>query len=145
MAYGNYAPFMNGYYPQQYPQYPQQTVTPVADNTMIWVLGKNEAESYPVAPNNQVVLWDKNSQTIYVKSMSANGVPSIRTLDFTERSEMGPERTTINFDDLASKFVTKDEITALKGDYDALRGIVDKILDKKVTVKKAKGENIENG
>ena len=79
MAYGNYAPFYRcGYFnPMQttqmppmaenqgqfLPQYQQPISQPT--NDMIWVLGQTEAESYPVAPNNSVVLWDKNNPTIY--------------------------------------------------------------------------------
>ena len=96
MAYRNYAPFYRcGYFnPMQtqtmqnmaenqgqfLPQYQQPISQPT--NDMIWVLGQTEAESYPVAPNNSVVLWDKNNPTIYVKSVNANGIPSMRTLDF---------------------------------------------------------------
>lgn len=108
MAYGNYAPFYRaGYFnPVQTPTIPQMAdnqnqfaqpyqqpiQTNFAPNTqstndMIWVLNENEATSYPVAPNNSVVLWDKSNPTIYVKSVNAQGMPSMRTLDFIERTE----------------------------------------------------------
>lgn len=97
------------------------------DNTMLWVLGKNEAESYPVAPNCSVVLWDKNAPTIYVKSMTANGIPNIRTLDFKERIENEQKAPNKQEIDLDSKFATKDEITALRGDFDDLKAYCDKL------------------
>lgn len=52
-----------GQYQQQIMQQPmvQQMQTPTQTNDMIWVLNENEATSYPVAPNNSVVLWDKNA------------------------------------------------------------------------------------
>lgn len=59
--------YPNYYQPQQYAipdmlnQYKQRT------SDIIWVLNENEAMAYPVAPNNTVVLWDKNNPTIYVK------------------------------------------------------------------------------
>lgn len=96
------------------------------DNTMLWVLGKNEAESYPVAPNCSVVLWDKNAPTIYVKSMTANGIPNIRTLDFKERIENEQKAPNKQEIDLDSKFATKDEIIALKGDFDDLKAMYDR-------------------
>lgn len=105
MNYGNYAPFYrNGYYPMQIDntppfgqpfQTPVQPPTPIpmqgqAVNDMIWVLNENEATSYPVAPNNTVTLWDKNLPTIYIKSVNASGVPSMRILDFKERVQSIP-------------------------------------------------------
>ena len=45
---------------QQMPIQMQPTQMPGA-NDMIWVLSEGEAQSYPVAPNNSVILWDKNS------------------------------------------------------------------------------------
>ena len=133
-----YAPFMqpiNYYNPnissgmqgQNFPQQGQQMNNPnVAqipqnDSSMIWVLGKNEAESYPVAPNCQVVLWDKNAPTIYVKSMSANGIPNMRTLDFTERTENVPNQAINNENDMNDKFVGKDDFNALRSEFEDLR------------------------
>ena len=103
MAY--YAPFYRPTYydpvqqsqmGQYNPQYPQQMAQPMQNaqmpmqgqptNDFLWVLNENEATSYPVAPNNTVTLWDKNLPTIYIKSVNAQGVPSMRILDFTERS-----------------------------------------------------------
>ena len=149
MAYPNF--YQGGYYPQyqngavpdmlnqykgQYQQptpmqqpmmqqMPMQTTTPFIQtqptNDMIWVLNENEATSYPVAPNNSVVLWDKNNPTIYVKSVNANGMPSMRILDFTERNadtsnshENTPKTHKCTCGD---KFVTKEEFDALKGKF----------------------------
>ena len=101
MAY--YAPFYRPTYydpvqQSQMGQFNQQYQQPIAQtmqqapmqtqptNDFLWVLNENEATSYPVAPNNTVTLWDKNLPTIYIKSVNAQGVPSMRILDFTERS-----------------------------------------------------------
>lgn len=97
-------------------------------NDMLWVLNKNEADSYPVAPNCSVVLWDKNAQTIYVKSMSANGVPSMRILDFIERVENIQSTPVINEKDLNGKFVTLEQFDDLKSDFDALRDEYNKLM-----------------
>lgn len=160
--YGNpyYAPYQYPYTPQntdfkaQYQQpiqntsqqfnAPQTANTPLR-NEMLWVLNKNEADSYPVAPNCSVVLWDKNSPTIYVKSMSANGVPSMRTLDFTERSEkpVEPPKTDENY--LRDKFATLDQLNAVQGEIDGLKAKLAKfnaveVEEKpKSATKKAKG------
>lgn len=135
-----YAPFMqpinyynpntpNGMPGQNFPQQGQNSSLPITtsslpcnnDNTMIWVLGKNEAESYPVAPNCQVVLWDKNADTIYVKSMSANGIPNMRTLDFTERAENTQNQAVRNENNLSDKFVGIEDFNALRSEFEELR------------------------
>lgn len=129
----------------------QQTANFQPKNDMLWVLNKNEADSYPVAPNCSVVLWDKNAPTIYVKSMSANGVPSMRTLDFKERVENAQNSPVLNEKDLDGKFVTIEQFDDLRADFDGLKAEYDKMLRSqsentvksdekpKATVKKSKG------
>lgn len=167
--------FGNPYYaPYQYPnfyaqndpykpqaQQPVQTINPQGQtqntanfqpkNDMLWVLNKNEADSYPVAPNCSVVLWDKNAPTIYVKSMSANGVPSMRTLDFKERVENAQNQPTINENYLDDKFVTIEQFDDLRADFDGLKAEYDKLIQSqsenitkseekpRVTAKRTKG------
>lgn len=119
----------------QYQQMPQQT------NDLIFVLGQNEAESYPVAPNNTVTLWDKNNATIYIKSANAQGVPSIRILDFVERvpnASKTPEKHDCQCGD---KFATKEQLTALEGKYDEIMAIVEELKAK--PVKKTAKESAE--
>lgn len=160
--FGNpyYAPYQypynaqNDVYKQQFQQPIQtnaqtqqmpQTANMGVKNDMLWVLNKNEADSYPVAPNCSVVLWDKNAPTIYVKSMSANGVPSMRTLDFTERTETPLNSPTTNANNLEDKFVTLDAFNDLKANFDDLKAMYDKLKQitteekPKTTVRKSKG------
>lgn len=169
MAYGNYAPFYRGGYfnPMQTPQMPnmaenqgympqyqqQMPMSPtqmsgtsaIPTNDMIWVLNENEATSYPVAPNNSVVLWDKSNPTIYVKSVNAQGIPSMRTLDFVERVQNGSQMPVEHVCKCGDKFVTKDELKALQGKYDDLTAKYDDLMSKmsdkpKTTAKKSKGD-----
>jgi hypothetical protein len=118
--YGNGAvPDMLGQQKMQYQQMP--TPAPMQpNNDMLWVLGEVEAQSYPVAPNNTVILWDKNRPTIYIKSANAQGVPSIRILDFVERSINAPKTPTDESSNIPDNFVTKDEFNALKGKLEDL-------------------------
>lgn len=135
MAYNNY--YGNPYYQQpnyygngavpdmlnqqKIPYQQMQTPTPMQPtNDMLWVLGEVEAQSYPVAPNNTVILWDKNRPTIYIKSANAQGVPSIRILDFVERSINAPKTPTDESFNIPDNFVTKDEFNALKGKLEDL-------------------------
>ena len=171
MAYGNYAPFYRGgfFNPMQTPTMPQmadnqnQFAQPYQQpiqtnpasmpmqtqqtNDMIWVLNENEATSYPVAPNNSVVLWDKNNPTIYVKSVNAQGMPSMRILDFTERNintsnshKNAPKTHECTCGD---KYATKEQIIDLRGKIDDLTAKYEELshpaVEKpKTTTKKSK-------
>ena len=158
MAYPYYAPYARpmGYYNPSIPQdntaqggqqfqqmpiqQPQQIMqTPIqqmpmiqptqSNDMMLWVLSEVEAQSYPVAPNNSVILWDKNKDTVYIKSVNAHGVPSMRILDYTERTNDNAPKTPDNhvcqcgkdfvkvevFERLQSEFATlKNELNELK-------------------------------
>ena len=90
MAYN----FPVGYQPAQiyYPQYQPQNNQP-QNNGLVWVQGIEAAKSYLVAPNNTVALWDSETQSVYLKSADASGMPSMKILDYkireaVERTEM---------------------------------------------------------
>lgn len=135
---------------QQVMQQPIQAQTaqampmqPQISNEMLWVLNENEAASYPVAPNNNVVLWDKSNPTIYIKSVNAQGVPSMRTLDFVERTENAPKRPETHECTCGDKFVTKEQFEALRADFDRLTAKYEELAGStaektKITVKKSK-------
>lgn len=110
-------------------------------NDMLWVLGEIEAQSYPVAPNNTVTLWDKNQPTIYIKSANVQGVPSIRILDFTERSSTPPKASTHHECTCGEKFVTKEDFNVLCNKYDEMKNIIDGLTAK--SNKKIAKENDE--
>ena len=143
--YGNpYFPQQQGYFnngampdmlnqqKMQYQQMPTQQPMAMHTDPMLWVLGQTEAESYPVAPNNTVTLWDKNQPTIYIKSANAQGVPSIRVLDFTERSANAPKTPEKHDCKCGDKFATKEQLTALEGKYDEIMAIVEELKAKPV-------------
>lgn len=138
--YGNGAmPDMLNQQKLHYQQMPQQTMPTQAD-PMLWVLGQTEAESYPVAPNNTVTLWDKNNPTIYIKSANAQGVPSIRILDFVERVPNGSKTPEKHACKCGDNFVTKEQFKALEGKFDEIKGIVDGIKAKPSKLTKGKDE-----
>ena len=155
MAY--YAPFYRptyydpvqqnpmGQFNQQFQQPMQNAQMPMQGqptNDFLWVLNENEATSYPVAPNNTVTLWDKNLPTIYIKSVNAQGVPSMRVLDFVERTSTNPTPPVGTAFNSTNNFVTIDSFNALKGDVEALRGKLDELNDKPVA--KSKKTEVEN-
>ena len=83
----------NGGYPAAFapmyyqPQYQAQQQTQQQSNNIIWIQGEAAAKSYLVAPNNSIVLFDSESQTIYIKSADASGMPSMKILDYTIRNQ----------------------------------------------------------
>lgn len=133
--------------PMQTPNMPipqQAPVNVLQNNDMIWVLSKTEAESYPVAPNNTVVMWDKNNPTIYVKSVDANRTPSFRTLDFTERTENGAKTPSEHICNCGGKYPKIEDFQAVQAQIvDILADIDDlkeqyKTLSSKSTAKSSK-------
>ena len=113
MAYNNYFP--TGYQPAQivYPQ-AQQTQQ---NGGRIYVQGEESAKSYLVAPNQSVELWDTESQTIYLKSADATGIPSMRILDYTYRESMPKSKETLDM----GAFATKEDVDYLKEELKALK------------------------
>ena len=109
-------------------------VQQVPTNDMIWVLGQTEAESYLVAPNNSVTLWDKNKDTVYIKSVNAQGVPSMRILDYTERTpDNAPKTADKHVCECGKDFVRKDTFEALQKEFEALREELDELKTKPKT------------
>ena len=151
MAYGNYAPFYRGGYfnpmqtptmpnmaenqgqftqPYQAPMQPPPLATPTPNNDMIFVLGQNEAESYPVAPNATVTMWDKNQKTFYIKTANAQGIPSMQIYDFTERPQNTPQTPTEHTCQCGDKFATKEQLNALQGKFDDIGGKIEELETK---------------
>ena len=171
MAYTNY--YQGGYYPQyqngavpdmlnqfkgQYQQpmaqmqqpMMQQPIQPMMQptqtNDMIWVLSEVEAQSYPVAPNNSVILWDKNNDVVYIKSANMQGVPSMRVLEYKERTvENGSKKPAEHECKCGSKFVSKEDFKALQGEFEALRSEWETLKEKpKAKTAKKAVEEVES-
>ena len=116
-------------------------------NDMIWVLSEGEAQSYPVAPNNSVILWDKNSDVVYIKSVNAQNVPSFRVLDYKERTaDNAPKTPTEHKCNCGDKFVLKKDFQALHSEFEALRVELDELKAKpRVKTAKKMVEEAEDG
>lgn len=104
----------NYFYPYQQPY----QSAPSQNNSLIWVQGEAGAKSYLVAPNNTVQLWDSESQTIYLKSADATGMPSMRILDYTIRDAQPPQNTPLT---QKTDIPTREEFNALKAQIEALK------------------------
>ena len=114
--------YFNGYPATYQPVYqPQQ-------NGIIWVSGEAGAKAYMIAPNSTVQLWDSESQTIYLKSADASGMPSFKILDYTIREAQNqPNNTPLCADKEIRTYATKDEIRAISDRLTALSERVEKM------------------
>jgi hypothetical protein len=127
-----------GFYPNYSYYMPQNTgaVPDVLTNfknqyktDRIFVQGEAGAKAYLVAPNNTVILWDSEANTIYIKSADASGVPSMRILDYTDRNAQNvPLQTILKPNE---EYVTKEEFMQLKGDFERLFEEYKKTTNKK--------------
>lgn len=136
--------------PMQQPmmqQMPMQTMAqPTQTNDMIWVLSEGEAQSYPVAPNNSVILWDKNSDVVYIKSVNAQNVPSFRVLDYKERTADNAPKTPVEHKcTCGDKFVLKKDFQALQSEFETLRSEWEALKEKpKAKTAKKAVEEVES-
>ena len=126
MAYNNYSYPTYPYSPQTYNYSPQaytppQTQQTPPSNSIIWVQGEAGAKSYLVAPNSTVTLWDTESETIYVKSADASGMPNMKVLDYKIRGN-AVEAASIP---MQNGFATKDDLNALREDLNALKAKIE--------------------
>lgn len=121
MAYYNGFPAT---YQPIYPQYQQPMIqNQNQQNGVIWVQGEAGAKSYLVAPNNTVQLWDSESQTIYLKSADASGMPSMKVLDYTirEMAQNSPSKPVQKTDGEILNYATKDELKAVSEEIKAIQ------------------------
>ena len=120
---------INSGYPMNYqnpylvqPQYQQPAQQ---SSGIIWVLGEAGAKSYMVAPNTSVALFDSESQTVYIKSADASGMPQMKILDYTIRDN-SPSKPSVN----NVTYATKDDFDLLSDQIDSLRADIDSMMKK---------------
>lgn len=115
MAYNNYFPMnYQGYYPQVNNTPSNQAQQ--QNGNLIWVQGEGAAKSYLVAPGCTVALFDNESQTIYIKSADASGMPTMKVLDYTMR-----EQQTRPIISDSANFATKDDISSIREEIEAIK------------------------
>lgn len=154
MAYNPYFPTTyQAFYaqPQAIPQ--QQFQQPIfagqqqVQTGIIWVASEKDAQSYPVAPNAAVTLWNQNEPVVYLKQADASGKPFLKTYDLVERIQTASPDASQNASKSVS-YVTKDELqgvlatlSGMRGDIDTMRSDLYGLAGKKKTVKKETDEN----
>lgn len=104
-------PYYNGYNPIPYgnPYSPNMGYTmPQApqNDSVNWVLGEAGAKAYMVAPGSTVLLMDRDQPVLYLKTVDASGMPSLRIFDYVERSARMPQNAQEPHED---KYITRKE------------------------------------
>lgn len=114
-------------------QQPYQMQQQQQNNSIIWVQGEAGAKSYLVAPNTTVQLWDSESQTIYLKSADASGMPSIKTLDYTIRENVSQSASAASSaqHDKSIDYATKSDLDALEKRLERIREEIDSLTIKR--------------
>jgi hypothetical protein len=91
--------------------YPSMGVTAPMNN-VIWVQGKEGANSWQMNPNSLAILLDsENAGKMYIKTTDNVGISSLRMFEYTEvteKTEVVPSSTLNDLD--LSQFVRKDEL-----------------------------------
>lgn len=118
--------------PMQPQQIPANPMAGSAQNGMIWVSGRQEADGYLIAPNSAVALWDANNPVVYLRKADSTGKPSTVVYDLVERTDNPPTQPAPQID--LSRYVTIDQ----------LEDILAERLKKPVKPVKAK-EDTDNG
>lgn len=83
-----------------------------------WVQGEAGAKSWYIAPGSTVLLMDSEAQRFYLKSADMNGLPAMRTFEY---SEVGAQK--LQEAPQAANFVTVDAFNEFRDDV--LRRIED--------------------
>lgn len=105
------------YQPQQQPMVQQTQQQQNTNNGLIWVQGESAARAYMVAPNQSVMLMDSDSNTFFIKSADASGMPMpLRIFDYKERTQTQQQHSPIAEQSVPvqpeidlSGYVTRDE------------------------------------
>lgn len=76
-----------------------------------WVQGEAGARSYPVAPNQNVMLMDSEESVFYIKAVDSSGMPlPLRIFDYKERKPSNTEaKIQENQEVDMSRYITRDE------------------------------------
>lgn len=94
--------------PMQPQTLPTNPMAGSAQNGMIWVSGRVEADGYLIAPNSAVALWDANNPVVYLRKADSTGKPSTVVYDLVERTDNPPAQAVPQVD--LSQYITRDEL-----------------------------------
>lgn len=83
------------------------------NDTLIQVNGLEGAQYYQVPPNSRIVLFDSNSDVMYIKTTDAGGLPTVKAYQF---AEIAPENNG------QSQYVTRSEYNDLLKQVEEMKG-----------------------
>ena len=92
----------------------QNLITPMMPQGIIWVKGKNEAQSYPIARGTSMPIFDQESDCFYIKTVDVYGnTQPIRTFKYEEvkATEETAANASISVEDFNS---LKNELAEMK-------------------------------
>ena len=81
---------------------------PASGNQITWVMGIENAKTFPIAPNTTVLLMDSEAQKFYIKSSDVNGMCSLETYAFEKCADPMTKTAAPDLD----KYVTRAEFEA---------------------------------
>lgn len=111
-------------YPYQFQYQPinQPSPQPPTQDERIWVQSEQAAESYLVAPNGFVRLWDANKPVFYEKRADATGRPlPIEAYTYSRYEEQPPEENPL----IEKISMLEERISALEGKGKKKKGAED--------------------
>lgn len=110
MAYNPFFPVANPYQAMMQ-QMPQVQQTQQQGGGLIWVQGIEAAKSYPVLANQSILLMDSESDSFFIKSADASGMPlPLRIFDYKERNHANKQNDKTEEPQIdVSGFITRDE------------------------------------
>ena len=76
-----------------------------------WVQGEAGAKSWYITPGSTVLLMDSENQRFYLKSADMNGVPAMRTFEYSEIGAQKPQEV-----QQTANFVTVDTFNEFRND-----------------------------
>lgn len=108
MNYPNYYGMQNRNYNYQ----PEQAIN--------WVSGEVGAKAYPMAPNSTAILMDSESDTFFIKSTDAAGMPTLKAYTYQERPQATYTAQTGQQNIPVDQFATKEDLKEIWAKYEAL-------------------------
>ena len=103
-----FQPYPGNNYNYQPQQQMQSSLNP--SSSIVWVMGRADAESRPVVPGNEVAFFDSTEPIVYKKKIGLDGKPEyFNVYDLVLREDKPEEEKKLDL----SKFITRDEFIDL--------------------------------
>lgn len=110
---------------------------------LVWVQGIEGAKSHYVSPGQSVLLMDSESNSFFIKSADASGMPlPLRIFDYTERtSQKAPQQPLHD----ASTYITREEFESRIAAIERINSHAERTVQNFTATATAGPENGGNG